>query len=264
MKHIVTVLSLILLLSFLPASAFAEDKAFKRIQEKREINCGVYVLGSIFSYDKDGNPQGFTVDLFKEVSERTGLKVKYKEISSFATLFEDLNVGHYDMVCSPILALPSTIMNGLFGTFISYDPINIYASSEMDISDITNLKQLNDSKYTFVGMDGELGGIYAPKKFPKAKLNLLPLGMTPANMFLEIDGKKADFIVLSSIAEKAYSKENPGKLQQVTDKSLVPSTVRLFFPEDSLKLQSNMDVVIDDIKRDGSLDKLLLKHGLNN
>lgn len=240
----------------------AEDKALERIREKQEINCGVYVLGSIFSYDEKGQPQGFTTDLFREVGQRTGLKVRYTEISSFATLFEDLKTGHYDLVCSPVLLIPATSMKGLPGDFLMEDPINIYADGKADVSGITALDQLNDPKYTFVGMDGELGGLYVPQLFPRAKLNLLPLGTPPSNMFLEVHTGKANFVVLSRLAERAYAQENPGKLKQVTGTSLMKTSVRLFYPEGSAALKTNIDAIVEDLRRDGTLERLQIKHGL--
>ncbi|MEJ0063448.1 MAG: transporter substrate-binding domain-containing protein [Alphaproteobacteria bacterium] len=255
-------LALALILA-MPFSAHAEDKAFERINKNQEINCGVYVLGTIFSYDASGQPQGFTVDLFKEVSERTGLKVRYTEISSFATLLQDLNGGKYDMTCAPLLLLPSTAMKYLPGYFIGSDEINIYADGEKDISGIKTLADLNDPKYTFVGMDGELGGIYVPKMFPKAKLNLLAMGLSVSNMFLELRGKKADFVVLSRIAANAYLKDNPGQLKKAGDGSILKVSVRVFYPPESYKLKANIDAIIDEIQRDGTMDKLLKKHGLN-
>lgn len=242
--------------------AMAKDAALERIRKNQEINCGVYVLGSIFSYNKEGLPSGFTADMMNEISLRTGLKVKYTEISSFATIFEDLNVGHYDMICAPLLLIPATMMKALPGRFIMEDPINIYADSTADFSGIKSLDQLNDEKYTFVGMDGELGGLYAPKLYPKAKLNLLPLGTPPSNMMMEVHTKKANFLILSRLAYSAYNKANPGKLKQVTDKSIVGASVRLFFPEASTTLKSNIDVLIEDMTRDGTLDRLLDQNGL--
>lgn len=244
------------------ANAKAEDLAFSRIQKNQEINCGVYVLGSIFTYGTDGKPQGFTTDLFKEVGERTGLKIKYTEISSFSTIFEDLKMGRYDMICAPLLLIPATTMKAMPGAFIMEDPINIYANSKADHSKITSLNQLDDAKYRFVGMDGELGGLYVPRLYPKAKLNLLPMGAQPSDMFMNIDTNKADFVVLSHMAAQAYETANPGKLKQVTDKPLISSSVRLFFPEGSDTLRTNMDVLIEEMQRDGTLEKLLKKNNL--
>lgn len=240
----------------------ADDAAFQRIGKNQEINCGVYVLGSIFSYNPDGNPQGFTTDLFSEISDRTGLKVRYTELSSFATMFEDLKAGRYDMICSPLLLIPGTTMKAIPGSFITEDPINIYADASADLSGIKSLDQLNDAKYTFIGMDGELGGIYVPKTFPKARLNLLPLGTPPSNMFMEVHAKKANFVILSRMAANAYENANPGKLKQVTKDAMRPSSVRLFFPEGSETLRANMDVLIDEMRRDGTLERLLKKNGL--
>lgn len=243
-------------------SAMAKDAALERIRKNQEINCGVYVLGTIFSYDKEGKPTGFTTDLMNEISIRTGLKIKYTEISSFATIFEDLNAGHYDMVCAPILLVPGTLMKAMPGRFIMEDPINIYKDAASTIPDFSTLDELNNEKYTFVGMDGELGGIYAPKLFPKAKLNLLPLGTPPSNMMMEVHTHKADFVILSELAYNAYDKANPGKLKLATTKSMLDSSVRLFFPDGSATLKSNIDVLIEDMTRDGTLDRLLKQNGL--
>lgn len=242
--------------------AVAKDGPLERIRKSQEINCGVYVLGSIFSYDKEGNPDGFTTDLMKEVGLRAGFKVKYSEISSFATIFEDLNTGHYDMICAPLLFIPATAMRALPGAFIMDDPINIYADGGADVSAIKSLDQLNNEKYTFVGMDNELGGIYVPKLFPKAKLNLLPLGTPVSNMMMDVNTKKADFVIFSRLAHRAFEQANPGKLKQVTDKSIVDASVRLFYPEGADALKANIDAVVEDMTRDGTLDKLLKKHGL--
>lgn len=261
MKKLLTLFVIALLVS---TSAHADDKALARIQKNQEINCGVYVLGSIFSYDPSGNPQGFTVDLMNEVANRTGLKIKYTEISSFATVGEDLNTGHFDMICAPVLLLPATSMKSFLpGTLLFGDPINIYADGNANITTLKSFDQLNDPQYSFVGMDGELGGIYVPKLFPKAKLNLLPLGAPPANMMMEVHTKKANFVVLSNMAAKAYLKENPGKLHQVTNQPLLPTSVRLFFPQDSSALKANIDAIIEDLKNDGTLDKLIKQHGFN-
>lgn len=255
-------LTLLVFALFVTSSAHAEDEALARVQKNQEINCGVYVLGSIFSYDPNGNPQGFTADLMKEISERTGTKVKYTEISSFATIFEDLRVGHYDMICSPILLIPATAMKALPGDFLLEDPVNIYTDGSVDTSIFHTFEQLNDPKYTFVGMDGELGGIYVPKLFPKAKLNLLPLGTPPSNMMMEVHTKKANFLVLSRLAEKAYLKERPGQLKKVTDQSILQTSIRLFFAQGSPDLKANIDAIVDDMKRDGTFDTLVKKHGL--
>lgn len=257
------IFSLLFLILFCDSS-FAEDKALERIQKNQEINCGVYVLGSIFSYSPDGKPQGFSADFMQEVSMRTGLKVKYTEISSFATLFEDLKIGHYDMVCSPLLFFPATAMKAIPGVFLAQDPINIYADYSADLTNITSLNQLNDEKYSFVGMDGELGGIYVPKLFPKAKLNLLPLGTSAANMPMEVHTKKANFIIFTNLAFEAYNQANPNKLKRVTSESLAVASARLFFPEGSDTLRANFDAITDDMRRDGTLEKLLKKNGLSS
>ena len=88
------------------------------------------------------------------------------------------------------------------------------------------------------------------------------MGATPPNMMMEVHTKKANFLILSRLAFKAYDKENPGKLKQVTDQSLLNTSVRLFFPDGATTLKSNIDVIIEDMARDGTLERLLKEHGL--
>lgn len=250
---------------FLIAASFntaAADKVMDRVHDKQELNCGVYELGSIFSHDTAGKPQGFTVDLMSEVSARTGLKIKYSEISSFGTLRQDMEGGKYDMICAPVLLLPATAFKYLPGIRIMTDPVNIYADSSADLTGIKTLKDLNDVRYAFVGMDGELGGIYAPKLFPKAKLNLLSMGSMPSQMFMELHTKKANFIVLTRLAAAAYLKDHPGKIKQVTTESILNSSVHQFFPNDAYGLKANIDAIIEDMQQDGTMDRLLTKNGI--
>jgi ABC-type amino acid transport substrate-binding protein len=111
-------------------------------------------------------------------------------------------------------------------------------------------------------MDGELGGLYAPRLFPRAKLNLLSLGTIPPQMFLELHSRKADFVILSRLAANAYLKQNPGKLKQVTKESLAKPSVRLFYPIGAYDVKANIDAVLDELQQERIIEKLLDKHGL--
>jgi len=255
-------LAAVFLFLLLPFHAMAQDKVLDRIVAKGEINCGVYVLGTVFSYDTSGKPKGFTVDLMDQVSLRTGLKIKYTEISSFATLRQDMETGKFDMICAPVLFFPSTAMKFLPGNYIARDEINIYADASIDTSKITKVEDLNAPSARFVGMDGELGGIYVPKLFPKAKLTMLPQGVTPAQMFLELQTKKADYILLSRVAAQAYGKDNPNKIKLVQKLSALYPSIRFFYPADSYQLKANIDAVLDEVEREGIMQSLLKKHDL--
>lgn len=251
-----------LMIALLPLQAFAQDKALERIVKNQEINCGVYALGSIFSYDSAGKPKGFTPELFQEITARTGLKVKYTEISSFATLAQDMETGKFDMICAPTLFFPSTAMKFLPSLYIARDEIDIYTSADKELPSDLKIEGLNQPKYKFVGMDGELGGIYVPKMFPQATLTMLPFGAAPGQMFLELQTKKADFIMLTRVAGKAFLKENPNKIKLAFQISNVYPSLRLFYPAQSHQLKANLDAVLEEIEREGITEKLLKKHDL--
>lgn len=61
---------------------------------------------------------------------------------------------------------------------------------------------------------------------------------------------------------KAYLKENPGKLKQVTTQSVARPSIHLFFPNEAYGLKANIDAITDELQQSGIIEKLLKKHGL--
>ncbi len=81
-------------------------------------------------------------------------------------------------------------------------------------------------------------------------------------MFLELHGKKANFVILSRLAANAYLKDNPGKLKQVTTESIARPSIRLFYPNEAYGLKANIDAILDELQRDGTMERLLKAQNL--
>jgi ABC-type amino acid transport substrate-binding protein len=243
------------------STAQAVDHAYERLLKTGELNCGTYVFNGLFTYaPKTNTPEGFIPDVMNEVAERLNIKIKWTELSSFALAFEELEQGRYDMLCGPFAVDGDLYKKTIYGPALTYDALYVYGDAKKDYSAITSLEQLNSPKYSFVGMDGEFGGRYVPKLFPKAKLVMLPQGAAPGQMMLELETGKVNFIVFTKIAFQAYESANPGKLKQVNTKPLVIMPIRNAFARDGFELRSLYSSVIEDMKHDGTLDRLLKKY----
>lgn len=254
-------LALALLLLAVPAFAADKESAYERVIRSNELNCGTYVFNGLFTYNAAQQPEGFIPDLMAEVSKRLNLKIKWTEISSLALAFEDLAQGRYDMICAPFLVDGNLYKKALWGPALTYDPVYAYGDAAKDYSSVSSLAQLNSADYSFVGMDGELGGTYVPVTFPNAKLTMLPQGSNPGQMLMELMTGKVNFVVFGRIAFQAYEQENPGKIKQVKTKPIAVMPLRNGFGYNELQLRALYTAVIEDMQHDGTIDKLLEKHG---
>lgn len=250
---------------FALSPAYSADRAYERLIKTGELNCGTYVFNNIFSYALGTNtPQGFTPDLMKEIANRLNIKIRWTEISSFAFIFEELEQGRYDMICAPVAIDGDFYKKTIYGPALTYDALYIYGNAKKDYSAIRSLSQLNSPKYSFVGMDGEFGGRYVPKIFPKARLVMLPQGALPGQMMMELETGKVDFMVMTHLAFQAYESADRGKMKRINTEPLTIMPIRNAFAKDGTILRSLYSSVIEDLQYDGTLKRLLEKYKFND
>lgn len=242
------------------ADALTSDGAYGRVRSKKELNCGVIVQTPYFSYDKKGKAIGFTPDLFAEIALRTGVRIRYTVLSGMNDVPKMMNTGKLDMMCTPLPSIPATSMKYLPGQPLTLDSVYVYT-----LAGTTNpgtAEDLNNAKYIFGGVDGELGALYAPILFPKAQQRVLRSDTTAAQLIMDIKAKKSQYIILSETKAASLSETYPGVLQTAVQKPMFQTALKLFYPQASTRLYLNIEATIDDMKMDGRLNTLLNRYGL--
>lgn len=227
-----------------------------------KITCASFVFNNLFEFDgATGIPRGFFVDVMDEASKRLDLNADYKEIGSFATGFEELKSGRFDMLCASLGSFVSNYGKMLFSTALFYDPIYVYGDAKRDYSAIKSAQDLNKPVWRIAGMEGELGGVFGPIIFPKATLHVVNQTAGASALFLDMFTNKADVVLLTAAAAKAFEASQPGKIKRVTSLPVTAYPIRFVFKPDDMRLKITFDMVLEDMRADGTIKTLMAKYG---
>ena len=227
-----------------------------------KITCGSFVFNNLFESDVNtGERKGFFVDVMNAVALRLALKVNFQEIGSFATGFEELKSGRYDMLCASLASFPANYGKMLFSEALFYDPLYVYGDATRDYGAVTKVDDLNDPKWRLAAMDGELGGMFGPIVFPKITMQMASQTAGFSALFMDLFSHKADLVMLTKAAAVAYEASNPGKLKQIIAVPVANYPIRFVFKPDDARLRDVFNMVIEDMRADGSLAALLKKYG---
>lgn len=259
-------LSLVLSGAFsLPLRAETPATSFEKVVNSRTINCGVFVFNNLYNPPmKEGDdPTGFFADVMKEVGLRLRMKVGFAEVPNFGTAYQDLKSNKYDMLCASFGSYAENYDKMLFSEVLFYDPLFAYGDIKRNYDTIKSTEDINQEKWRIAGMEGELGGYYGPIVFPKATMHMLgslsPIGEIMTDML----SNKADMVLITRAAADAYEKTNPNSLKQLVKRPIAYFPIRFVFKPDDIKLKFMIDQVIEDMKHEGVIDKLMTQNGIS-
>lgn len=258
------VITLLAIGGFWGSAQASEGDTFNKVFEQRSLHCGTFVFNNLYepALEKGGEANGFFADVMREVAARLQIKLSIGEISSFATGFEEVKSGRFDMLCASLASHAVNYDKMLFTTALFYDPIFPYGDAKRDYSDIKSRADINQEKWRIAGMDGELGGYYGPIVFPMATMHMVPqnsaVGMIMSDMFTN----KADMVLITEAAAKAYMDANPGTLKKLIDEPIAMYPVRFVFRPGDERLQSVFNNVFEDLRAEGVIERLLQENHL--
>jgi polar amino acid transport system substrate-binding protein len=255
-------LALMMVLVATPTIA-AETSTIDKVFSSRTLKCGTFVFNNLYEpgTDADHPAKGFFVDITNEIAARLKITPTFTEIGSFATGFEELKSGRYDMLCASLASHAANYDKMLFTSPLFYDPIFVYGAAKRDYSAIKSREDINDPKWRIAGMDGELGGIYGPLAFPKATMKMIGQNSAVGGIMTEMFTGKADMVMLTKAAEIAYESTNPDTLKPLISEPIAQYPIRFVFKPEDVRLKLAVDAVIEDMRYDGTLKRIIDKYG---
>lgn len=223
MKHILPTVLFLFFFVAVPAFADEGESVYDRVMRTGTIRCAYYVEPpNTFRDPNTGVLSGIVPDLVESLGKEWGLKIEWSTELDLSTMFEGLNTGKYDAICSSIWNLPEFAPHGDFTVPFLYTPIGIYVRAD-DARFDQDLMKLNDPAVKIAGIDGE--GSYEMVSvdfFPKATGAMLPQSSNIGELFLNVANKKADAALAVLPLFREYEHTNPGVLKNlVEDKPLV-------------------------------------------
>lgn len=260
-------LLLTFLLLTLAAPAWAGDakeSAFDRVMRTGTLRCAYIVYPPETIKDPNtGMLSGTVVDTTEEIGRQLGWKVEWVTEVGFADMFDGLQTGKYDALCSGLWENPARAKKALFTIPFNYGLTYAFVRTNDDRfeKDLTTANRL-DIKIAVI--DGEYGDFIAKESFPNATTFRLPQLSDISQLLLSVSTKKADIAFLQKAPAKAFMLNNKGQLKMIAKSPIrvMPAPpIAVALGEQQLK--NTLDATLRFLINNGFVEKTLRKYDPN-
>lgn len=268
-KLLVNIVFLVILLTifFLPYY-FRDTNNYKYAKENNIKTITVATEGTYFPWNyvsSTGNPEGFDIDVAKELAKRMGVNIKFVT-APFQSLINNLSNNQYDMVVAAMSITKDRQNSVTFSIPYANVPVvffgnkNIYAKYKN--SGINTLK--NVLKGQSVGtQSGTTWPFYLNKEF-KDIINVRYYSNQPQLMMDVSSGRiHVGFSEIPSVVE--FIKKNPniimfGPKLSIKDSDLFGAGIAVAVTKGNTSLLNKINKALNIMQKDGIIKALSLKH----
>jgi ABC-type amino acid transport substrate-binding protein len=235
----------------------AEEPAFETLDE------GVLKVGSCldyrpFEFVKDGEEQGFDVELTEEIAARLGLEVEWVR-ANFDTIFTALASGQFDMV-----AAASTITPERQEVVSFSDPyFNARQSLTVNTEETPDVMSLDDlSEGDTVGVQkGTTGKAFAEENVAPRGIEIKTFDVAP-DAFNDLDAGNIVGVINDEGSSIAEAEQRPGL--EVVEAIDTDEKYGFAFSKDNPELTDAVNGVLAEIIADGTYEDIFKKYFPDN
>lgn len=196
------------------------------------------------SLDASDALEGFDIDLVTEICRRVNCNPTF-QAAEFATVFDDIEAGTYDLVSSSITITPERAARFDFSRPYVRAGQVITVQSNSDISNVEQAKE--NTVGVLEGSSGDLPG-FNTQGYPATGLVMAALA----------EGE-VDAIILDALPSlRLVIEDYPGKLK-VLDTPFTTEYYGVVIPKSSTDVKAAFDAAIAQLDEDGVLEKLAAK-----
>lgn len=236
------------------------ETAYERVMRTGTLRCGYFEEPPFTLIDPNsGKKSGIAVDLVEKAASELGLKVEWVSGFTFGTITEDIRNNRFDAVCASLFTLPRT---GKMDSTIPYAYVPVYAYTQEGRTEFDDkLDQLDWSKVSIAGIDGEGSTTVAHHKFPNAKFVILSHNAQISEMLTSVANKKADMAFVMPTIFKNFDLNNPHMLRKiVTKEPIYVFNVGFGIKPGEMALKNMLDMEFRNLIADGFLVSLFKKY----
>lgn len=202
-----------------------------------------------FTYIDNKEIVGFDIDIAKEVAQRLGKTIQFKDMP-FDALIPDLMLSQIDFVAAGMSHTAERAKRVLFTKpYLSADPLVIFSSSKQNIS-LDGLKGK-----TVVVIEGFTADLFMSSQ---TEINLIRLP-AQADGFMAIKSGRADAFVTAKSTVDAFFEVQDASQYHIEVLVGTSETCALVVPKSKAKLWLDIQKALDDMKIDGSMAILKAK-----
>ena len=234
---------------------------YDRVIKNNTIKCAFLNYPPACMKDtKTGQMSGIFVDVLEKAANNLGMKIEWTEEVGWGSQIEGLNNDRYDLIGSPVWANPKRGKLTALSIPVYYSGIGVYVRINENRFD-QDLTKINSKDVKVGTIDGETSDLIANNDFPNATKQSSPENTDISQKFLDLEKKSCDVVFAEPYFAYEYSKNNPGKIKNIT----VENPVRLFgnvymMKANEWQLKQMLDIAIQDLINSGYVDKIISKY----
>lgn len=224
------------------------------------LRCGYFSESPFTIIDPNtGKKSGIAVELAEKISDELGLKLEWVSAENFGAITEDLRNSRYDAICASLFNLPRA---GRIDYTTPYAYVPVFAYTQKGRTEFDGrFDQLDWSKISVAGIDGEGATTIARKKIPNAKFVVLPPSSQIAEMLTSVVDKKADIGFVMPTVFKSFDKNNPNTLQKIaSDKPFYVFNIAFGVKPNEPAFKNMLDFMIRNMIENGTMQELFKKY----
>ncbi|MGE3770801.1 MAG: substrate-binding periplasmic protein, partial [Bdellovibrionales bacterium] len=212
---------------------------------------------------KTGVMGGWAHDIVESMGKELGLKVEWAEEITLDAIYEGVDSGRFDALCSTLWESPQRSKHVLFTQNVGYPTYYPFVRAG-DTRFDNDLSLINNPNIKVAVIDGEYGKVVADELYPHATQVALPRGTQYDLIFQEVVTGKADVVFGVPQTGLGFIKANPGIMRMVNKEVvLMPASV-MMLQKDELKLKVLIDSTLRHLINRGVVEQIFTKYGLND
>lgn len=202
-----------------------------------------------FEYLQNGEIVGFDVDLMEEIAKSMGKEIEWKNIS-FDGLLPALQAKKLDVIIAGMTATEER------KKFVNFSQ-TYYESNQMMLVNKENpsVKSFDELKGHDVGVVLGYTGDIAVSEIEGVKVHRYN---ATSEAIMALKAQKVEVVVLDSEPAKNYAKQNPELALINTD--VAKEEYAIAVGKDDKALVEDIDKALDELKANGTYDKLIKKY----
>jgi len=241
-----------------------KETAYERVMRTGTLRCGYYIYPPETTKDPNtGAMGGWAHDIVEAAAKELGWKVEWSEEITLDTIYEGVDSGRFDALCSTLWESPQRSKHVLFTQtvgFVTYYPFVRADDTRFD----SDLKRINDPAVKIAIMEGEYGQVVANELYPLAGQTPLPRASQYNLIYQEVATRKADVLFTSPSSGQEFIRANPGVLKMINKEVvLMPASV-LMLQTDEVKLKNLFDSTIRHLLNRGVVQNIFAKYNLDD
>lgn len=246
------------------ATATGKESVYDRVMASNTLRCGYYVYPPETTKDANtGQMGGWAHDIVEALGRELGLKVEWIEEITLDTIYEGVDSGRFDALCSTLWESPQRSKHVLFTQnigFVTYYPFVRANDTRFD----NDLRLINDPAIKIAIMEGEYGQVVANELYSKASQVALPRGSQYNMIYQEVATGKADVLFTSPSSGNEFIVANPGVLRMVPKEVIVMPASVLMLQKDEQKLKTLFDSTLRHLLNRGVVQEIFANYKLDD